>query len=307
MRTGAVIVAAGLSSRHGKFKPLMKVGTITVIERLIRTLEQAGCFPIVVVTGYQAEELEKYIAKYNVICVRNEEYRTAQMFDSVKMGLKCAEDLCDQLLVTRGDVPLVKPDTLQRLISSQAMLAVPGYEGEEGHPLLMNTEVIPSVISYRGHHGLFGAIQSCGYAKKIIEVQDEGILSDVETKENFASLLKQHNGQLLSPVITLKLSKEKAFFDKQMALMLTLIEQLGSVKEACQQMNLSYSKGWAMINGAEEQLGYSIIERQHGGKKGGGSYLTDKGKVLIQRYNEMERAMQRAAEMYFQHHFQDVL
>lgn len=307
MRTGAVIAAAGVSSRAGTFKPLMKAGSITVIERLILTLEQAGCYPIIVVSGYQAEELEKHIAKHNVICIRNEEHHTTQMFDSVKIGLACAKDLCDQLFVTRGDIPLIRPDTLQRLISSEAMLAVPRYEGEEGHPVLMNTEVIPSVLKYRGHHGLYGAIQTCGYTKESIEVQDEGILSDIDAKENFDMLLEQHNGHLLSPAISLKLSREKVFFGKQMALMLTLVEQSGSVKEACQHMNLSYSKGWAMINGAEEQLKYNLIERQHGGKRGGGSHLTEKGKVLVHRYQEMERAMQQAAEQYFQHHFSDVL
>lgn len=306
MRTGAVIAAAGLSSRRGVFKPLMKMGSITVIERLIQMLEQAGCNPIIVVSGYQAEELEKHIARYNVICIRNEAYHTTQMFDSVKMGLKCASKLCDQLLVTRGDIPLIRLDTLKKLIGSKSMLAVPSCNGEEGHPLFVNQEVIQAILKYRGHHGLFGAIQTCGYEKTIVEVEDEGILADIDTKNNFDVLLEQHNHHILFPSISLKLTREKNFFDRQMALLLTLLDQFGSVKEACGQMNLSYSKGWAMINLAEEQLGYSIIERQHGGKKGGGSRLTEKGKILVKRYNEMESAMKRTAERYFTEHFADV-
>jgi CTP:molybdopterin cytidylyltransferase MocA len=53
MKTGAVIVAAGMSSRMHDFKPLLKIGSITIVQRIIATLQQAGVDLIVLVTGYR--------------------------------------------------------------------------------------------------------------------------------------------------------------------------------------------------------------------------------------------------------------
>ena len=61
MQTGAVIVAAGLSSRMGDFKHMLNIGSISIAQRVIATLRQAGVGKIVVVTGLslQTDEVEK--------------------------------------------------------------------------------------------------------------------------------------------------------------------------------------------------------------------------------------------------------
>ena len=63
MKTGAVIVAAGMSSRMGEFKPMLNIGSISVAQRVIATLKQAGVNRIVVVTGYQAATLERHLSR----------------------------------------------------------------------------------------------------------------------------------------------------------------------------------------------------------------------------------------------------
>ena len=63
MATGAVIAAAGMSSRMGKFKPMLSIGAISIAQRIVATFQQAGVSRIVVVTGYRAEELEWHLAR----------------------------------------------------------------------------------------------------------------------------------------------------------------------------------------------------------------------------------------------------
>jgi CTP:molybdopterin cytidylyltransferase MocA len=60
--TGAVIVAAGLSSRMGAYKPLMEIGGVSVARRVTGAFTGAGVSPIVVVTGYRADELEAHLS-----------------------------------------------------------------------------------------------------------------------------------------------------------------------------------------------------------------------------------------------------
>lgn len=50
---GAVIVAAGMSSRMGDFKPMLNIGAISIAQRIVATLRQAGAQHIVVVTGFK--------------------------------------------------------------------------------------------------------------------------------------------------------------------------------------------------------------------------------------------------------------
>ena len=108
MEIGALIVAAGMSSRMGEFKPMLSIGSISVAQRVIATLNQAGVSKIVMVTGYNATMLERHLAGNGIIFLRNEAYETTQMFDSVKIGLAYLQDKCDKVLFTPVDVPLFK-------------------------------------------------------------------------------------------------------------------------------------------------------------------------------------------------------
>ena len=48
MQTGALIVAAGKSSRKGDFKPMLQLGSISIAQRVINNFRQAGISKIVV-------------------------------------------------------------------------------------------------------------------------------------------------------------------------------------------------------------------------------------------------------------------
>ena len=87
METAALIVAAGMSSRMGSFKPMLNIGSISVAQRVIANFRQAGINKIVMITGFNATMLERHLAGNNIIFLRNENYERTQMFDSVKMGL----------------------------------------------------------------------------------------------------------------------------------------------------------------------------------------------------------------------------
>ena len=58
-----------------------------------------------VITGRDGKEVEKHISKLRVICLRNEDYENTQMFDSIGMGLRYIEDLCDRILILPPQIP----------------------------------------------------------------------------------------------------------------------------------------------------------------------------------------------------------
>ncbi|MGN0371591.1 MAG: NTP transferase domain-containing protein, partial [Enterocloster sp.] len=304
MRTGAVIAAAGMSEQPEDCRPLMKMGSITVIQRLISTLRQAGVDPIVVVTGDHAEMLEHHIGKQGVICLRNPEFAESEMFDSVRLGLSYIQDSCDQTLFSPADTPFFTVDTVNRLINSGKELAVPVCGGKSGHPILISCQLFSRIIAYQGTGGLREALRDCGCPLCPVEVGDRGALYETDAAGDYEDLLKYHNHQLLRPEIKLALARETVFLDQTSARLLNLIRQTESVRTACVMMNLSYSKGWNILNLMEEQLGFSVLVRHPGGMNGGHSALSPEGERLLQNFEMFQREMNEAAKKAFERIFE---
>ena len=302
MQIGALIVAAGMSSRMGDFKPMLSIGSISVAQRVVATLSQAGVSKIVMVTGYNATMLERHLAGNGIIFLRNENYRNTQMFDSVKIGLSYLLDKCDKVLFTPVDVPLFTAKTVKTILDSEAPLVVPVCQGEQGHPILIANELISEILEDSGEMGLRGALDRCSVPLLRVAVEDFGTIQDADTPEDFSKLLEYHNSQLVRPVVSVSLAKEKPFFDSKIAMLLMLIDETKSVRAAGQRMQLSYSSCWNIIRTLESQLSFSLIERSQGGAGGSTSVLTDRGRDLLERYRAYEQNLKdRANELYDQY------
>ena len=303
MQIGALIVAAGMSSRMGDFKPMLSIGSISVAQRVVATLSQAGVSKIVMVTGYNATALERHLAGNGIIFLRNENYQTTQMFDSVKIGLSYLLDKCDRVLFTPVDVPLFTAKTVKAILDSPAPLVVPVCQGEQGHPILIANGLIPEILADSGEMGLRGALERCSAPPRRIEVEDFGTIQDADTPEDFSKLLEYHNSQLVRPVVSVSLAKEKPFFDSRIAMLLMLIDETKSVRAAGQRMQLSYSSCWNIIRTLESQLSFSLIERSQGGAGGSTSVLTDRGKELLEHYNAYEKILKEQANALYDQYF----
>ncbi len=306
MEICAVIVAAGMSSRMGEFKPMLNIGSISVAQRIVTTLRQVGISKIIVVTGHNADMLERHLSKSGAIFLRNENYRTTQMFDSARIGLSYIVDKCDAVLFTPVDIPLFTADTVRKLLSSGADYACPVCCGERGHPILLSEKVVRRVLEDNGEGGLAGALARCGFEETLVPVEDRGVLYDADTPEDFNALLGYHNSQLVRPVVKVALARELPFFDERIAMLLRLIEETSSVQAACRRMQMSYSSGWHTINGIESQLGYRLVERSHGGSGGGSSCLSPEGTQLLLRFDRFNDAMKEQAKLLYDRHFSDI-
>lgn len=195
MKTGAVIVAAGMSSRMGDFKPMLNIGSFSVAQHVISAFRHAGIQQIVVVTGHNAAALEAHLSDSDVVFLHNEHYRTTQMFDSAKIGLSFLKNCCDLILFTPVDIPLFTPLTVQKLIDSGAELAAPVYEGKQGHPLLLSSPVIDAILNDSGEGGLKGTLTRLGIPMTHVDVNDPGILRDADTPAEFQILLEYYNAR----------------------------------------------------------------------------------------------------------------
>lgn len=195
MKTGAVIVAAGMSTRMHDFKQLMKIDGMAMAEHVAVNFRRAGIQDIVMVTGYRAEQVEKALSYLCITFLRNKDYETTQMFDSAKLGLACLKDRCDRILFCPADIPLFSDETVDALLAAEGKLVFPVYNGRNGHPIRIDTDLIPQILEYQGDRGLKGALDSLSVEPVRLSVADEGSVTDADTKEDYNHLMEIHHAE----------------------------------------------------------------------------------------------------------------
>lgn len=189
--TGAVIVAAGKSSRMGTCKALLPMGQTSAVKRIIAALCAGGVERIVVVTGHHHQELTQHLANTNVTLIYNEHYATSHMLDSAKLGLAYLEKQCHTILFTPVDIPLFTAYTVKRLLMTSQPMVIPTWHGVEGHPLKLQCEIISALLEFEGEGGLRGALDATGMQVVYLPVDDQGVAVDMDTPADYAQLLKQ--------------------------------------------------------------------------------------------------------------------
>lgn len=95
-------------------------------------------------------------------------------------------------------------------------------------------------------------------------------------------------------------------FGRGPLILLEAVDKLGSLNKACNELNMSYSKAWSIINRAETLLGYSLLETYTGGLDGGGSSLTLKARTLIKAYRNFSKEAEETLEQLYKKHFKDI-
>ena len=303
MPHGAVILAAGISSRMGEFKPLLPMGEETVIRNVVRVLQTAGVSRILVVTGYQSEVLQEHLAHTSVMFVHNERFAQTQMFDSVRLGLAAMGDSCEKILLTPADVPLVQPDTVRTLLAQSGDCVRPLYHGKPGHPLLLHRSVVPALLACSGEDGLRGAIGEAGLTIRDVEVEDEGTILDMDTPQDYEALLHKKGDRHIRVRNQLVLGTDTLFFGPGTAQLLEMIDLTGTISAACEAMHMSYTKAWKMLNRVEEELGEKVVVRVNGGSEGGYTLLTEKGRALLAAYRGMQRELKQQTDRLLEKYF----
>lgn len=299
--TAALIIAAGKAAQQGEFEPEKELGTISAIQRIAIVLQRAGVERIAVVCEEDKNQVEKLTAHMNLVFLHGQ--KNADTLDNVKTGLSYLRDKCASALIARVDVPLFSIETVHKLMAAEGTVCIPSHHGRTGHPVLLRAEYFPSVLSYEGDGGLSGAVAASGLPVQMVPVEDEGILADIQDAEICSHLIAEHDLTELHFDLRIRLMKERAFYGPGTHQLLQLTEETGSLLDACRLMGISYSKGRKLIFKTEQQMGYAVIESQQGGKTGGRSVVTEKGKALMAAYSGLNAEARQCLQQLFHKYF----
>jgi molybdate transport system regulatory protein len=111
-----------------------------------------------------------------------------------------------------------------------------------------------------------------------------------------------HNGEPTIMNIKSKLwieENNKPVFGSGRKALLEAIERSGSINRAAQEMNMSYRKAWGALQAMEERLGVKLVERQTGGRSGGGAVLTEDARKFVKQFEILEKDLQQYVDVRF--------
>lgn len=190
-RFAAIVLAAGLSARMKEFKPLLPLGNDTVTDTVISTLSAADV-DIILVTGHRHEDMNIFQNRNGVSVVYNPEYQKG-MFTSVRAGARRLERQCHAFFVLPVDIPLVKASSISQMIEVASkhpgLIIYPTYRGKRGHPPLIPSGFIPEILHWEKEGGLKSFLEAKNRSACEIPVDDEFILEDIDTPEDYERLL----------------------------------------------------------------------------------------------------------------------
>ncbi len=109
---------------------------------------------------------------------------------------------------------------------------------------------------------------------------------------------KNHNGLSIRSKLWIEVSGEPVF-GRGRRFLLQAIDTHGSINRAAKEINISYRKAWSYIKNMEERLGIKLVDRQAGGKNGGGATLTDDAREFLRKYETLESGIREMVDEKF--------
>lgn len=185
-----VILAAGVSSRMGRPKALLPAGGTSFLRRIVESLRLAGISRIVAVVRPEALDVAAEALAAGAEPVVNHHPDEGQL-SSLVTGLDAVEmPSVPAFLVTLVDIPLIRPDTVETLLSrvrnTRAAVLRATHHGRHGHPVIYTRAIFDALRGADREAGAKAVMRR--YRVEDVDVEDAAVVEDVDTPEDYERL-----------------------------------------------------------------------------------------------------------------------
>jgi molybdenum cofactor cytidylyltransferase len=188
---GAVILAAGGSTRFGTPKQFLKVEGETLIRRVANTAIDADCRHVVVVAGEHAERIGGELHGLRVEVIENAEWSRG-LGTSIKRGVTHLVDTDAELggiVIVACDQPFVSGQILQQLAAETQPIAASGYAGTVGIPALFRQKYFAALASLPDESGAKSLIDANRSDVAVVPFPEGAI--DIDTPADYAAISRR--------------------------------------------------------------------------------------------------------------------
>ena len=186
-KIGGVVLAAGRSTRMGSNKLLADFRGKPLVRHAVEAMLASAARPVIVVTGHQESEVRAALGGLEVTFTANPDYAQG-LSTSLKAGLAALPGDAGGAIIALGDMPLVKPAIIDRLIAAYSpaesrTIIVPVHDGERGNPVLWGSRHFPEMMTLSGDRG--GRLLMERFAEEVVEIaaHSDAVLADIDTPE----------------------------------------------------------------------------------------------------------------------------
>ena len=193
MTVGAVILAAGSSSRMGSPKQILQFRGESLLRRAALAALGGGCFPVIVVTGANAELSRRELDGLDAREVFNPHWETG-MASSIRAGLEAllgADADIEAAVFLLCDQPHVTADVISGLAAAYRgtgrFVIASAYGGSFGVPALFGRPLFAELARLEGGAGAKQVIQR--HVSEAHFLPFRGGEVDVDTRDDFSRLI----------------------------------------------------------------------------------------------------------------------
>jgi molybdenum cofactor cytidylyltransferase len=185
--TGAIILAAGSSSRLGSPKQNLVYKGRTLLQRTVETVLASICRPVIVVLGAHSEVVKPTLAGYDVTIIENKEWAEG-MASSIRAGvnaLKLTNPDIPELMLLLSDQPMIDTSLLNMLALAKSRdgIVASAYNGTLGPPALFDKVYLDDLLALKGHEGAKKVIHH--YPHAVTEIPFPAASMDIDTVEDY--------------------------------------------------------------------------------------------------------------------------
>lgn len=117
------------------------------------------------------------------------------MASSIRAGMAALPEGTRAVLIALADKPLLKAETVTMLINrfhrGGVPIVYPTYQGSQGHPVLLASELFAELEQLEGDSGAKSLLRKFVERAVEVETDDAGTLLDIDTPEDYAKCLKE--------------------------------------------------------------------------------------------------------------------
>ena len=194
---GAILLAAGASSRMGRPKAALPLGDgATVLSAAVDALLAAGLSDVTIVSGAHPEAVRAASRSRldRVRVIENPAWAQGQL-SSLLAGLDAVwSPELEAIVVLLVDVPLVRPETVRTIVdawrTSRAPIVRPVCGHRHGHPVVFDQAVFEDLR--RADVNLGAKAVFAAHRERVLDVpvDDPWACEDLDTPEDYARFLQ---------------------------------------------------------------------------------------------------------------------
>ncbi len=196
MILGAIILAAGESSRNsGGNKLLMPLEGVPIIKRVYQTAQSVKFEPIVIVTGFETEDIRAALAGSGANVKYNRNWESG-MASSLSLGAHNLPDSIGGFAVILGDMPLITQPILATLLAHFMALkcdhiVYPVYEGKQGHPVFFPTRFLKEIRDLKGDAGAKTLLKKHADQCHELDLETDAVVIDCDTADDYLAIVER--------------------------------------------------------------------------------------------------------------------